>query len=73
VDALNLVRNLIVHKDGKVDQEYVNRSKNLKVPSGKLGTRIPLNGDIVVSLIKPAIDAANQLLEAVDQWMVKHP
>jgi hypothetical protein len=74
LDSLNTVRNLIVHRDAVADAEYVIRMKMLPViPQAELNHRIPMDGDIVVRLLKPAFDAANALLLAVDEWMQRHP
>jgi hypothetical protein len=73
LDALNSVRNLIIHKDAHVDDEYFKKSKFLKtMPKGSIGDHIVFDGEVVVELIRPAITSANQLLKAVDEWLVKH-
>jgi hypothetical protein len=73
LDALNAVRNLIVHKDGIVDAEFLKKRSTLtSLPKGQVGKILFLDGEIIVALIKPAITAANQLLRAVDDWLAKH-
>lgn len=72
LDALSAVRNVIVHRDAKTDGEYVKKTKFLNsIPKAEIGQQIMFDGDIVVGLLKPAISAANQLLIAVDDWLVK--
>jgi hypothetical protein len=74
LDALSVVRNVLVHKAGKPDDEYLRRAKNLKnVPTHTvLAGNLSLDGEIVVGLIKPALVQASQLLRAVDEWLHKH-
>lgn len=76
LDALAAVRNLIVHKAGLADREYVKRSRVV----GKAGFAIPqldegqwlnLDGEIVKSLIVPAVDRSLALLTAIDVWLDK--
>lgn len=72
LDALSTVRNLIVHRDGQADAEYVKKTKFLKsIPTVEIGQHLFLPGDVVVGLLKPAISAANRLLIAVDEWLAK--
>jgi hypothetical protein len=72
LDALSVVRNLLVHKAGLADDEYVRRAQNLSVPKLKVGTLIRLDGDTAVSLIKPVFDIGKKLVAAVDSWLEKH-
>ena len=70
LDALNAVRNVIVHRDAQADSEYIRKIKFLSsIPKAEIGQHILLDGDVVVGLLKPAISAANQLLIAVDDWL----
>lgn len=72
LDALSAVRNVIVHRDAIADSEYTRKTKFLSsLPTATIGQHLLLDGDIVVRLLKPAITAANQLLIAVDNWLVK--
>jgi len=72
LDTLNAVRNLIVHKDGVADAEYLKKGKFLRsLPPAKIGDHISLDGAVVVQLVKPALTAANLLLIAVDDWLAK--
>jgi hypothetical protein len=72
LDSLNTVRNVIVHKAAMADLEYVRKSKFQKIPQSPIGTTISFDGEIVVGLILPAINAASKLLGAVDEWLTKH-
>ena len=72
LDALSAVRNVIVHRDANADGEYVKKTEFLNaLPKATAGQHLLLDGEIVVRLLKPAISAANQLLVAVDDWLVK--
>jgi hypothetical protein len=73
LDALSVVRNVLVHKAAVVDQGYLKRSQHLKgLPKAPEGHLLPLDGENVVGLIKPALVQASQLLRAVDEWLYKH-
>jgi hypothetical protein len=73
LDALNVARNVLVHRAAIVDQEYVRRAQGLKsLPKVEIGRLLKLDGEVVVSLIKPALIQASKLLGAVDEWLYKH-
>jgi hypothetical protein len=71
LDALSAVRNVIVHRGAIADAEYVKKTQYLKLPIGKagVGAIVPLDGEVVVNLIAPAIGSATKLLGAVDDWI----
>jgi hypothetical protein len=72
LDALSAVRNVIVHRDGQADDEYIKKTKFLgTIPKAVAGQHLLFDGEIVVRLLKPAIAAANQLLIGVDNWLMK--
>jgi hypothetical protein len=67
---LSLVRNLLIHKSGKVDQQFLDGvaeiSWGISDPRDQL---IDIHGGRVKELLNPVIDAAQELILAVDQWM----
>ena len=72
VDALSLVRNLIVHKAGVVDQIFKDRCKEkhlTKWASLPLDQRFEPDGDIVRRLIDPNMKCACRLIKTVDKWL----
>ena len=72
LDALSAIRNVIVHRDAQADDEYVKKTKFLAtIPRVATGEYLLFDGETVVRLLKPAIASANQLLLAVDNWLVK--
>lgn len=72
-DALNVARNVLVHKAGRADQEYIGRTKSIStLPQLALGEQLVLNGTTTTNLNVPAIEAANRLIRAVDQWIISH-
>jgi len=73
LDALSAVRNVIVHKAAIADEEYLKKTKYLKLPIGKagVGAIVPLDGEVVVKLIAPARASATKLLGAVDSWIAR--
>lgn len=72
LDALSALRNLLVHRAGIVDSEYLRKAKSLKLPQATLGMPVTLDGDVVMNLIGPAINASNELLSSVDEWLIKN-
>jgi hypothetical protein len=71
LDALNAVRNLIVHRSAVIDREYNDRSKHLDIPKGEEGDRL-LDGDIVINLLRPALKCSIALLASVDNWLASN-
>jgi hypothetical protein len=73
LDSLSAVRNVIVHRAAIADAEYLKRAKRLKVPipPAGIGAQVPLDGQVVVELIAPAISCASKLIGAVDDWIVQ--
>lgn len=69
LDALSAVRNVIVHRAGIADTEYLRRSKHLKLPPANAGAPIHLDGQIVVNLVRPAFACGSKLIGAVDDWI----
>jgi hypothetical protein len=69
LDAINTIRNALVHKAGIADAEYLRRADALKIPKPKLGAPILLDGQVVADLIRPAIKSASNLMNAVSDWI----
>jgi hypothetical protein len=69
IDALSAVRNVLLHKAGEADDEYVRQQQFLSVPKAKKGEKIKLNGQNTSDLIKPAIASSKSLMIAVDDWI----
>jgi hypothetical protein len=70
LDTLVLVRNLIVHNGGIIDDAYLRRKSDLPQKLVcKLGSEIELDGEVVAQIIRPVIEAGQSLLQAVDQWI----
>jgi hypothetical protein len=68
-DALSAVRNVLVHRGGRADAEYVRQSSYLPIPTAPLGQPVRLNGEHVAELISRAITSSKTLLIAVDDWL----
>ena len=71
-DALAVVRNVLVHKAGIVDKEYIDNSKGLAVPQGVFGEPIELDGEITFCLTRAVVDKCAELMKAVDAWLEEH-
>lgn len=73
LDALNAVRNVLVHKAGMADAEYIKRCSYVPtLPRTPLNQPILLNGKIIVGLIRPSLEAAKNLMIAVDDWITEN-
>jgi hypothetical protein len=72
IESLRTLRNLIVHKAGRVDDDYLKLVNTQKLPTAPLGQTISLDGSKVVEMISPVIATASRLLSAVDDWVIKH-
>ncbi len=68
--VLSLVRDLIWHRGGVADRVYVETARELKgAPKLALGARLEVTAELVATHADPAIQAAVDLLQAVDEWV----
>jgi hypothetical protein len=73
MESLECARNLLVHSGGIVDQQFLDRTKNLPTFSGiGLGIAIPVNGHIVATFLGATTHSAAALLLEVDEWLKAH-
>ena len=76
IDALSLLRNLLVHKGGRADQEFLTESKKYSILAPFHGLRLTdpvnLDGEIVLSIVDPAMLSSHALIVAVDKWLGTH-
>lgn len=71
LDALNAIRNVIVHNAGRIDDEYFDKAKSLPtIPRGAIGEQIAFDGLMVEALAKPVFEISRDLIAAVDSWIV---
>jgi hypothetical protein len=70
IRKLNLVRNIVVHKGGIVDQEFLDQAEKIAWHvSDPLYKLIHIDGARVKELVNPAIRAGEDLIRAVDKWL----
>jgi hypothetical protein len=70
LDSLSAVRNVIVHKAGIADAEYMDRAKSARTaPRLKEGDALQLDGEKCPILIEPAMKSGAELVAAVDSWL----
>jgi hypothetical protein len=69
IEALSAVRNVLLHKAGVADDEYVKQQSRLKIPVAAKGEKIRLDGQNTAALIKPAFTSCKSLMIAVDDWI----
>lgn len=71
-------RNAIVHKASAADEQFCACMVNIANPRPQfaglaLGGSIPLDGDLVRSLVEGAIRSSVELIQAVDAWLIDKP
>lgn len=75
LDALNAIRQVLVHRAGIADAAYVARTANLplapKVPAA--GWTILLDGELTSTLLLAGRSVAISFLVAVDDWLSANP
>jgi hypothetical protein len=72
LDTLHVVRNVLVHNAGVADGDYLRRKSILPTSAiVEKGEPIPLDGELVVELVAPALELGNKLIESVDQWLME--
>jgi hypothetical protein len=71
-EALNAVRNLIVHHAGIVDRTYERKAKYLDIPNAPIGFPIFLDGETVMKLMRSVIVCSFNLITAVDDWIAEN-
>ncbi|MEX1230838.1 MAG: hypothetical protein WEB58_11405 [Planctomycetaceae bacterium] len=70
LDAVSLIRNLLVHRAGVADDTYIKRSRSIpQVPQLKVGEKWQASSDTVEVVIAPAIEKISELIQAVDDWI----
>ena len=77
IDALALLRNVIVHKTARADKDF---RDGVSVPTPLLshysglgdGDPIVLDGGVVRSIVSPVIQRSYSVIEAVDVWIKRH-
>lgn len=71
LDALAAVRNLIAHKAGVADDDYIKDAVRIpKAPRPERGQQLQLDGDLCYSLIEPVMTRCFDLLTGVDKWLL---
>jgi hypothetical protein len=74
LDALAAVRNLIVHRASRCDEEYQQKADRLpNIPQLSLGDKMQLDGEIVNRLLSGSIKSSVNLISSVDKWVQDHP
>jgi hypothetical protein len=70
LDRLNLIRNVILHKAGTVDQKFLDGAAAIswKIET-EVGKPVPLDGQVVKDLVTPVFRLAWDLVFEVDEWI----
>jgi len=72
LDDLNALRNVIVHKAGIADREFLrDRPQHEAFKALAMNDRVPITGPIVQALAKPVVETCVKLILAVNQWIVE--
>ena len=75
--CLAALRNVIVHKAGVCDKEFIDEMKTVRQIPGfpatyNPGERLQLNGQGLFNLLLPALKSVVNLIKAVDVWLTCH-
>jgi hypothetical protein len=69
LDALSKVRNLLVHRSGVADRQYLRETKHLDLaPKLEITKRLVLDGEVTKKLIDTSVHSACKLIGAIDAW-----
>jgi hypothetical protein len=69
LDALNAVRNLLVHRSGIVDRTYERKARILQIPTAPVGSEIFLDGEIIKEMMTATVIRSFKLITEVDAWI----
>jgi hypothetical protein len=75
LDRLNLVRNLLLHEGGIVEEsKFLKGAREISwTPPGKIGSLLPVDGELVRELMRLAFQRCIELILAVDEWINHKP
>jgi hypothetical protein len=74
LDNLQAVRNIVVHTGGIVDDVFLNRTTGVPMFSkSSKGDPLQIDFGMVKNLIVPVRNRGIQLMDAVNNWILKHP
>jgi hypothetical protein len=72
-ERVSALRNLIVHRSGTADDEYIQRTQETAgLPDLPRGEKLRLDGTMIEELLSGATNQARALILAVDQWLDDH-
>ena len=73
VKALGLLRHLLVHQNGRVDQKHLDQCAANPVvtlfSSFALDTNVLLDGEMLRTLVDPVTRRAFELIRLIDKWL----
>ena len=73
IDALKEVRNLIVHRAGRADEEFWKKTRKIPdLSSISINQQLPIDGSLVKALVAPVIGHCANLILAVNKWVQDH-
>lgn len=75
IRGLSAVRNILVHKGGKIDGEFFRQLQGARVASlsgVKEGDDLPVDGAVTAELVHDAAVEGGSLIEGVDSWIRTH-
>lgn len=73
LEHLAALRNVLVHRSGKADDEFVSKMANNQTFNRiTVGQDVDLDGEMLVKIIEDTHLQAMALLEAVDKWIRNH-
>jgi hypothetical protein len=76
IDTLAVIRNLLIHSAGVVDQKFLTEAGKYRTLSKfrglKVGESLELDGAIVRNLVDDIVKLSLQLVQSVDRWIGAH-
>jgi hypothetical protein len=73
LDILGALRNVIVHKGGIADREYLEKRAYLSnLPLAEIGQPIPIDGQVTAHAIGEVIFCCAKLVDTVDEWLANN-
>lgn len=73
LDVASQVRHVIVHRAGKIDEDYLRKTQHLTTaPTGEVNQTLQLDGEVVAAQLSGLLSCGTELTAAVDSWLQGH-
>jgi len=76
-DVIAALRNVIAHKNGIADKEFLGKTKKFSELSAfsslAEGDKVEIDGALLKAIADPMLTSSYRLIQSVDQWLKAHP